>query len=344
MPNGQALLFQGELSIEKHGVYMLNRRYLRIKVLQILYGHYRGNGLDAAGCERQIEEVLSRFPVLLHYLALLPVLLVKEAEKRIERGLHKYRPTEEERNPNRSFVENGVITLLAEDVPLREFAQKKGVNWTIQNSDFIAFLFDRLTKEPFYQEYMQERPSVVEETKLETLDKNLVLDLIRWAVSDEAVQEYLAECDMHWSTDWEMGTITLLSQLRHITRQDEHQAELIPRTVPHHHKEYTQALLQRMLSTHKQNIEYIGEAVHHWSPTRLAAMDLLILELGIVETLYFHDIPWKATLNECIELARDLSTPQSSGFVNGILDKVGRTLKEKGLVLKEIPAATKSRR
>jgi N utilization substance protein B len=53
---------------------------------------------------------------------------------------------------------------------------------------------------------------------------------------------------------------------------------------------------------------------------------MILMEMGVVEFLYFETIPPKVTINEYIDLAKDYSTPQSGQFVNGILDNIHKEL------------------
>ena len=98
---------------------MLNRRLLRIKVLQVLYGYYSGNGDDLARAEADLSRIVELYYRLVLDVARLPWMLTQEMERRLAHGMQKIRPTEEERHPNRRFVENQVIAALAENPLLK---------------------------------------------------------------------------------------------------------------------------------------------------------------------------------------------------------------------------------
>ena len=55
-------------------------------------------------------------------------------------------------------------------------------------------------------------------------------------------------------------------------------------------------------------------------------LDMILMEMGVCELLYFETIPTKVTINEYIDLAKSYSTPQSGHFVNGILDNIHKEL------------------
>ena len=66
----------------------------------------------------------------------------------------------------------------------------------------------------------------------------------------------------------------------------------------------------------------IGSTAEHWSVKRLASVDRAILRWATYELLYIPDIPPKVTINEAVEIAKTFGTEESSGFINGILDKI----------------------
>lgn len=65
----------------------------------------------------------------------------------------------------------------------------------------------------------------------------------------------------------------------------------------------------------------------HWKIHRMAPVDKNILRLAVYELKHFPDIPLKVTLNEAIEIAKKYGTEESSSFINGVLDKIGKELK-----------------
>jgi len=69
----------------------------------------------------------------------------------------------------------------------------------------------------------------------------------------------------------------------------------------------------------------IAETAEHWRPSRMAALDRLILRLAIGEFLH-GDTPRNVVINEALELAKTFSGDDSAKFINGILDAVKKKL------------------
>ena len=72
----------------------------------------------------------------------------------------------------------------------------------------------------------------------------------------------------------------------------------------------------------------------NWESDRIAKMDIMLMKLCIAEWRGFEEIPVKVSLNEYLDLSKEYSTPKSSSFINGILDKIVTNLQEDGLINK----------
>jgi N utilization substance protein B len=78
----------------------------------------------------------------------------------------------------------------------------------------------------------------------------------------------------------------------------------------------------------------IAEVTQNWDPSRIAVMDLLILKMTLTEFLHCPEIPVRVTINEYLEITKNYSTPNSSKFVNGIMDKLRIELESRGEIRK----------
>jgi len=76
----------------------------------------------------------------------------------------------------------------------------------------------------------------------------------------------------------------------------------------------------------KWSREKIEEKLENWDITRVATIDLLILQMMIVEMFFVEEVPLKVSITEGVEIARKFSTDESSSFVNGILDSFYQVL------------------
>jgi len=91
---------------------------------------------------------------------------------------------------------------------------------------------------------------------------------------------------------------------------------------------FAKDLLNTVLDKNEETLELIKPKLKNWDADRIAALDLIILQMGVCEFLYFETIPTKVTINEYIDLAKAYSTPQSGQFVNGLLDNIHKELQQ----------------
>jgi len=89
---------------------MISRRLIRIKVFKVLFSRMSSGSDSLLLAEKELLHSCEKTLELYYYLLYLPVVLKKIAEAKIEAGLKKFHPKPEERNPNRRFVENRVIS------------------------------------------------------------------------------------------------------------------------------------------------------------------------------------------------------------------------------------------
>jgi N utilization substance protein B len=68
----------------------------------------------------------------------------------------------------------------------------------------------------------------------------------------------------------------------------------------------------------------ITRRLEHWDIDRVSRVDLAILRVGTYALIYQNDIPAQVTIDEAVELAKELSTTESYRFVNGVLDAIRR--------------------
>lgn len=87
-------------------------------------------------------------------------------------------------------------------------------------------------------------------------------------------------------------------------------------------KDFVRELVEGVAEHRKEIDAKISQYATNWEIERMAVIDRNILRLACFELIFRQDIPPKVSINEAIELAKKYSEPQSSRFVNGILDKI----------------------
>lgn len=86
-------------------------------------------------------------------------------------------------------------------------------------------------------------------------------------------------------------------------------------------EKFLRQLVDGALSHSNYIDEVIDDHAHSWSVERLPRVDRAILRLSTWELLA-TDIPSAVAINEAVELAKDYGGPESSAFINGVLDSI----------------------
>lgn len=87
-------------------------------------------------------------------------------------------------------------------------------------------------------------------------------------------------------------------------------------------KEFVCDLYLKTLENREFIKEKISSHLKNWEFNRVALLDRILLEMGTCEIFFIDDVPPKVSIAEAIEIAKQFSTEDSSGFVNGLLDAI----------------------
>ena len=99
-------------------------------------------------------------------------------------------------------------------------------------------------------------------------------------------------------------------------------------------RDYARKLFRATIMNADEYQHFMSEASRNWDFSRLAYMDIVIMQIAIAEMMTFPSIPISVTINEYVELAKLYSTPRSAGYINGMLDAIARHLIETKKLLK----------
>ncbi|HRD40267.1 MAG TPA: transcription antitermination factor NusB, partial [Bacteroidia bacterium] len=108
---------------------MLNRRFLRIKVMQMLYSYYQHENADMAAFEKELFKSLDKVYSL--YLTILALFtdLHHTAYLVIDENKNKRLPSQEDLNPNLKFVNNTLLVALSESATLKKELERQKISW-----------------------------------------------------------------------------------------------------------------------------------------------------------------------------------------------------------------------
>ncbi|MBO5890346.1 MAG: transcription antitermination protein NusB, partial [Alistipes sp.] len=236
------------------------------------------------------------------------------AEGRIELAMQKKLPTYEDLNPNRRFVDNAVIHLMANSDSINDYIAERKLSWAMQ-SDAIRDVYNRLIEAEFYKKYMS-APVVTF-----TDDRKFVEEFFQWLEEDEAMLDVVNEMSLLWSDDYGFALFMALRTVQNLKRSHT-EVKVLPKFKSDEDLDFAKRLFVKSLVDYEDNQEIVDRYSKNWDVERVVFMDSLIINIAIVELKQFDSIPVKVTLDEWIDIAKYYSSPTSSNFVNGVLDKI----------------------
>jgi N utilization substance protein B len=306
---------------------MLNRRHLRIKVLQILYAFFQSEGKDMLQAEKELFRSINKMHDLYLYFLLIFEELQNFGERRIEDKKNKIRPTEDDLNPNRKFVDNHVFRFFAENQDLRRNSEYKKINWGgAEKNDLMRKLFVRITESDLFEEYMSSRETSPKE------ERQFALDLFKTEIANfPLLHDFFENESIYWMDDIDLICTMVLKTIKQINENsDEHQKILTLYKDEEDEKEFITTLISKAIEKNEENDRLVDTLTQNWELDRIAKMDVILLKMALTELTEHSSIPKKVTLNEYIEISKYYSTPKSQVFINGILDKAVELLDKEG--------------
>ena len=306
---------------------MISRRLLRIKVLKGLYAHLKSESDSLMGSEKTLVASIDKTYDLYFQMLSLIVELAHHAEQRQEAAKQKKLPTYEDLNPNRKFVDNAVIRLIADSDSVNDYLASRKLSWA-NYPELIKTLFNQLEQSDYYQRYMANQDSSWKE------DLELVTAFYTNELEEsEALEDVLDEQSILWNDDLGFALIMVTRTLSNM-RPSHTDVKVLPKFKSIEDLDFARELFEKAAINYDEYLELLEEFTRNWDVERIAFMDNVILVTALAELINCPSIPVKVTLDEYIEIAKYYSTPGSSNFINGVLDKVVATLTEQGKIKK----------
>lgn len=308
---------------------MISRRLLRIKALLAFYAFNCRNDNNLTQAEKELMFSIEKTYDLYHLLLMLVVELADMANDRIEQSLHKLAPTYEDLNPKRKFADNRVVEQLRTNSSFNDYINTKKLSWA-NNRHILRIMYDRMLKWDAYKQYINA------ETDSYQADRKFITRLVsEFFAMSEDLNTNLEEQSIYWNDDMEYIIAMDEKTLKNFDNENRKEAKLMPMFRNDDDEEYVKVLFTKAIMNNEKLSELIDRNTTNWEVERIALMDILVMKLAITEIIEFPEIPIKVTLNEYIEIAKYYCTSKSSTFVNGILDKIVKEMREEGIFKKQ---------
>ncbi|WP_439132778.1 transcription antitermination protein NusB, partial [Polaribacter sp.] len=290
---------------------MINRRHIRVKVMQSVYAMQQSHNSDIIREEKFLKHsILKMFDLyVLNFQLIIEV--QKLAAKKMALSKKKILATEADLKPNTKFIDNKVINLIAESISVESYIELNKLNHWEEDDEYVKIIFDELQKSDLYKKYL----NTVEDSPKE--DKAFVIDFFKEIIApNEKLADYYEDKMISWVDDipfvntWVVKTLSKCKphktfELGTLYKDEDDEA-------------FVSDLFKKTILKHKTYEEDITDKTPNWESDRIADIDMILIKMAITEFLNFPSIPVRVTINEYIEIAKDYSTSKSSYFINGV--------------------------
>ena len=305
---------------------MLNRRHIRIKVLQAFYAFSQSNNDDLVSGEKEFMHSMKKIYDLYIYLIQIYIPLKRIANIKIEEAKRSFLKKDKSVF-NEAFVTNNIIQSLESSSQLKKIISDLKINWEgVEENELIKKLYKSICNSSSFHDILNSNSSNFDTQKLHLI--NLFKEEI---CNFELMHHFFDEKSIYWQDDLDHVSSMVIKTLKSIN------VDLKFKILPlwkEDEKEFALILFRQAILNKSSNDGILQKYSKNWESERLAKMDSLLMNLAITEAKEFSSIPLKVTLNEYIEISKFYSTPKSNGFINGILDKIFEDFKKDGKLKK----------
>ena len=308
---------------------MINRELIRTKIVQLTYAYYQNGSKNIDTAEKELFFSLSKAYDLYNYMLALIVAITHESRRHLEVAESRAK-REGTPMPSRKFADNRFALQLEGNKMLLEFTETQKKTWN-DEPEFLKKIYTQITESEVYQEYMES-----EEDNYQA-DRELWRKLYRTLIeNNDDLDSLLEEQSLYWNDDKAVVDSFVLKTIKRFDEKKSSTQELLPEYDSEEDKDYARKLFRATIMNADEYQHYMSEASRNWDFSRLAYMDIVIMQIAIAEMITFPSIPINVTINEYVEISKLYSTPRSGSYINGMLDAIAHHLVELGRLLKQV--------
>ncbi len=283
--------------------------------MQLLYAL---EPLDGAGAKtdsakalkKQLNQSAELFIYLLNFLTEVARYAEEDSLKRAAKNL----PSSNDLNVNTKISGNQLLWKILESPSFKHAVENTRVTYD-ETKEQVKRIYQALAETELYKQYTQQQGR----------DKNTEKDIFTYIFTDLMLpdEDFITHLEEHftnWDDDAEMMDQLMMNFLQKPA------AFNLQDMVGVEKWDFARELLRAVTEKKEFVTGLIKPKLINWDADRIALLDMILMQMGVCEFLYFETIPTKVTINEYIDIAKEYSTPQSGQFVNGILDKIHKEL------------------
>lgn len=307
---------------------MLNRRQLRLKVMEVVYAYEKSIEKDI---DFQLNYFLNSNKKFYHlYITILSIF----------RSIYVHSVQCNDQNSKKflkdetnlfylKFSKNTFLKKLSFDKVLENQIVEFKIDIFEKHPEYLISLWKKIEESKLFSDYINNKDNSFEKDKFFTV--NLFKKII---ALDDKLYEFFEDTEISWINDLPLVNSLVLNTFKKIQKRSRKSPLLIKLYKNDEDAEFGVKLIKDIIFNNDMLMVEIDKATSNWDNERIAQIDLILLKMCLTEFLFFNSIPVKVSINEYLELAKEYSSPKSNIFINGIMDTISKQLIKNGRIKK----------
>ena len=268
------------------------------------------------GLQKEFKNNLNGYLNIYYFIIKLLHTLQETAHEEIKIKKNNLIPSEEDLVPNTRFIKNFILKKIKEPTETLNNISSDSIN------NIVKQVFKKIKKSKAYINYMQ-KSSVTQED-----DKKIIFRILKtYFIGNEDIHDFIETYSIYWNDDILIAYNMLMEKIN-----NNYQINNVKLFRKKEDKLFGDLLLKSAIEKEDEMSDIIYKLAENWDKERIALTDLILLRMALTELTYIKNIPNKVTLDEYIEISKQYSTKDSSGFINGILDSIYNDKKTKQII------------
>ena len=307
---------------------MLNRRQLRLKVMEVIYAFDKS-------IEKDIDFQLNYFlnSNKNFYRLYITVFSVFHSLYNYSNSLNSQNSKKFLINKSDKFslklLNNLFLKKIYFDKVLTHQIDLLKIDVFDTHPEYLTSLWKKIISSELFLNYLNKKKPSFED------DKVLILSLFKKIiVLDDKLYEFYEDSEISWINDLPLVNSLVLNALKKIQKLSRKSTLNDKIYKNKEDAEFGVKLIKEVISNKVMLKAEIDKLTSNWDNERIAQIDLILLQMCLAEFLFFESIPVKVSINEYLELAKEYSSPKSNVFINGVMDAVSKQLTKDGRINK----------
>ena len=299
---------------------MLNRRQLRLKVMEVVYSYNKSIEKDV---DFQLKYFLNSNKNF--YRLYITVLSIFRSIYIHSFNVNSKKSENFLKNDSDSFYlrfsENLFLKKIHSDKSLIIQIDLLKIDIFTKHPEYLYSLLKKIEKSELFSAYLKKNTFTFSDDKL------LVLKLFKQIIAlDNKLYDFYEDSEISWINDLPLVNSLVLVTLKKIEKLSRKSFLITKIYKNDQDAEFGIKLIKEVISNENVLKEEISNFTSNWDNERIAQIDLILLQMCLAEFLFFDSIPLKVSINEYLELAKEYSSPKSNIFINGIMDAISKKL------------------